>query len=278
MSLAGYFENQHVVLTGGSSGIGRAMADKLVAAGAEVTLIARRAEPLERARDELAKDGRRVHAVALDISNLEDVEAKLGAHLDAHPAHMLVNNAGIAMPGRFLETDFRHYREQMEINYFGAVHMCRAVVPRLVSQGSGHVMNVGSLAGEMGIYGYSAYAPSKFALHGFTECLRAELKPLGVQVSLLLPPDTDTPQHTAEMEHLPEETKAIAGNVKMLSAEQVAELGLRGMAAGRFEIVPGMDGRFTVLGNRLLPGVARWVCDNSAAKVTKPSAARGAAS
>ena len=272
MSLDAYFAGQHVIITGGSSGIGLALAEALVRRGAEVTLAARRPGPLAEAQAKVAaaRAGAKVHALALDVSDLEAVQATLTPHLEAHPAQMLINNAGVAMPGRFLEMDVAQYRDQMDINYFGAVHMCRVVVPHLVAQGRGHVCNVGSLLSVMGIYGYSAYAATKFALYGFSECLRAELKPLGVRVTMLLPPDTDTPQHAAEVAHLPEQTKAIAGNVKMLSAEQVAEACLKGMAAGRFDVVPGMDGRMTVTANRWLPGVARWVCDNAAKKASGP--------
>lgn len=271
MTLAAYFGNQHVVLTGGSSGIGLAMAELLVDAGAEVTLVARRPGPLEEAKAELGKrkEGAKVHALPLDVAAFEDVQEKLGAHVEAHPASMLVNNAGIATPGRFLEQDYTHFRQQMDINYFGCVHTCKVMAPRMVANGSGHIMNVGSLAGVLSIYGYSAYAATKFAMYGFSDALRAELKMHGVKVTHLLPPDTDTPQHAAEMALLPEETKAIAGNVKMMSAEAVAKAGLEGMAAGKFEVIPGMDGRMTILAARLLPGVARWVVDGAAAKVSK---------
>lgn len=272
MSLDGYFGGRHVIVTGGSSGIGLALAEALARLGAEVTLVARREGPLleAKAKVEAARPGAKVHALALDVADFDAVQAKLTPHLEARTAQMLINNAGVAMPGRFLEMDLAQYRAQMDINYFGAVHMCRAVVPHLVAQGQGHVCNVGSLLSVMGIYGYSAYAATKFALYGFSECLRAELKPLGIKVTMLLPPDTDTPQHAAEVAHLPAETKAIAGNVKMLTAEQVADTCLRGMAAGRFDVVPGLDGRMTVTANRWLPGVARWVCDNAAKKVASP--------
>ena len=143
------------------------------------------------------------------------------------------------------------------------------VAPHFVARGAGYIMNVGSLAGVLSIYGYSAYAASKFAMYGFSDALRAELKPHGVHVTHLLPPDTDTPQHAAEQALLPEETKAIAGNVKMMTAEAVAKAGLEGMAAGRFEVIPGMDGRMTILAARLLPNVARWVVDGAAKKASK---------
>jgi 3-dehydrosphinganine reductase len=267
------FRDKHVVLTGGSSGIGKALALRLAELGAELTLIARRANLLEQTRDEIAKHHphAQVHLIAVDVSDADAVERQVGPHLDAHPPDMLINNAGIATPGRFLEQDLDEIRRHMDVNFFGMVHMTRLVVPRLVARGSGHVANVGSLLSVMGIYGYTAYAASKFAMQGFSECLRGELKPHGIQLTMLQPPDTDTPQHTAELEIMPAETKAIAGNVKMLSAESVADALLDGMAAGRFEVIPGLDGRLTVWAHRTLPGLVRWVCDGAQQKAAKAS-------
>jgi 3-dehydrosphinganine reductase len=178
-----------------------------------------------------------------------------------HPTDVLINNAGVVMPGRFLELESKHFREMMDINYFGTVHMCRAVIPHLVARGGGAVLNVSSMAGAIGIYGYTAYAASKFALIGFSEALRGEMGPHKVQVSVCLPPDTDTPQLAFENQYKPKETKAIAGTVKTMAASDVAEQMLAGLAAGSFEIVPGFDGRMTLVAQRWVPGVVRWYSD-----------------
>jgi 3-dehydrosphinganine reductase len=136
----------------------------------------------------------------------------------------------------------------------------------MVERRSGAVCNVSSMAGVIGIYGYTAYAASKFAIIGFSQCLRAELWPHGVRVSVVCPPDTDTPQLEFENRYKPKETRAIAGNVKTMTAEAVAASMLAGMAAGTFEIIPGMDGQVSALAQRLVPGVVRWVCDGSQRK------------
>jgi len=240
---------------------------QLAAMGAELTLIARREGPL---RDAAAKltGAKAVHVLPLDISDEAAVNSRVADHLGAHPANMLINNAGIATPGRFLEQDTSEVRSHMNINFFGMVHMTKAVVPHLIERGGGHIANVGSLLSVMGIYGYTAYAASKFAMQGFSECLRGELKPHGIRVTMLLPPDTDTPQHAAELEIMPRETKAIAGSVKMLTAESVARSLLVGMASNRFEVIPGLDGRMTVLAQRLVPGLVRYVCDSKQQSVS----------
>lgn len=264
-SIQDYFRGKHVLVTGGSSGIGLAAARQLLGAGATVTILARRQALLDEAKAGLGD----VHTVAVDIAEEAQVQDKVGAHLAAHPADMLINNAGIVMPGRFLELDPEHFRSNMAVNYFGAVHMCRVVLPQLVKRGGGHVLNVSSLAGVIGIYGYTAYAPSKFALRGFSEALRAEMWPHKIAVSVCYPPDTDTPQLAFENQYKPSETKAIAGNVKLMSADAVAATMLKGMANGAFEIIPGVDGQVSALAQRVVPGVVRAVCDMSQKKAAK---------
>ena len=265
MSIDTYFSGKHVFITGGSSGIGLAAAQRLVKAGATVTIAARRADVLEAARAEL---GPKALALPLDIANEAEVMARATAHAEAHPVDMLINNAGVVMPGRFLELGTEQFRWMMDINYFGTVHCCKALIPSMQKRGGGHILNVSSMAGVIGIYGYTAYSATKFALSGFSQCLRAEMWPHNIRVSVCLPPDTDTPQLAFENQYKPAETKAIAGNVKTLPATAVAEAMLAGMAGGTYEIIPGFDGWSSALAQRLAPGVVRMVCDASQKKAT----------
>lgn len=261
-----YFSRKHVVITGGSSGIGFAAAQQIVGAGGWVTLVARRPDVLEEAR---AKLGERAWALALDVANEADVMEKMGAHAAAHPIDMLINNAGVVMPGRFLELKTEQFRWMMDINYFGTVHCCKAAIPSMQARGGGHILNTSSMAGVIGIYGYTAYSATKFALNGFSQCLRAEMRPHNIRVSVCLPPDTDTPQLAFENLHKPKETKAIAGQVKTMTAETVANSMLSGMAAGSFEIIPGFDSWSSAFAQRLVPGVVRMVCDSAQDKASK---------
>lgn len=265
MATADYFQGKHVLITGGSSGIGLAAAHQLVGHGATVTLLARRESVLQEAK---AKLGGRAHLVTVDVANLADVRSLVGAHIAAHPADMLLNNAGVVMPGRFLELKDEDFRWMMDINYFGTVNMCRVVLPQMVARGGGHVLNVSSMAGVIGIYGYTAYAASKFAICGLSDALRGEMWPHKVAVSVCMPPDTDTPQLAFENQYKPKETKAIAGNVKTMTADAVASAMLDGMAAGKFEIIPGMDGKVSALAQRWVPGIVRMVCDGAQKKAS----------
>lgn len=273
MSVRDYFTDKSLVITGGSSGIGLAFAQKVAAWCSDVTLVARRRNLLDdAARTIVGTSPRaRIHTLELDVAREEDVARVLGAHLDAHPADMLVNNAGVVMPGRFLELPTKEFRQMMDVNYFGTVHMTKVVAPHLVARRGGHILNVSSLAGVMGIYGYTAYAASKFAVVGLSQALRAEMWPHNIRVSVCLPPDTDTPQLAFENQYKPAETKAIAGTVKTLSADAVAASMADGMAKGTFEIYPDLASRMVALGQGVLPGVARWVCDSAQKKVQPAS-------
>src|SRR4026209_993274 len=111
----------------------------------------------------------------------------------------------------------------MDVNYFGTVNVARAVVPAVVERRAGSVVGVSSAAGLVGVFGYTAYAPTKFAVRGFLESLRGELLPYSIHVGCSFPPDTDTPQLADDNRYKPKETKAISGTIKPLPAEKVAQ-------------------------------------------------------
>jgi 3-dehydrosphinganine reductase len=259
------YRDKRAFITGGSSGIGLAMARQLVQQGAHVAIAARGVEQLEAARtelDALASPGQRVASFTLDVSDRDAVSRVSAAALDALGGiDLLVNNAGIAHPGYAWEIPDEVFERMVQVNYLGTVWVTRAFLPALRAQGHGDVVNVSSIAGLMGVFGYTAYGGSKFAVTGFTEALRQELKPAGIGVSLLCPPDTDTPQLAYEEGLKPAETKALAGSVKPMSAEAVARAMLQGVAAGRPVIVPGLDGWLTVTMARHLPWLARRIMD-----------------
>lgn len=268
-----YFSGKSVVITGGSSGIGFALAKRAVSYGAEVHLVARRRNVLDEAKAKLEGDqpGAQVSVVEVDVAKFDDVEARFGEHFKGRAVDMLINNAGIVKPGRFLELPIEEFRHQMDVNYFGAVHTCRALLPRMIERKAGHIVNVSSLAGVIGIFGYTAYTPTKFALSGFSQVLRAEMWPHNVRVSVVLPPDTDTPQLAFENQFKPAETKAIAGTVKTLTADHVAQAILRGMATGDFEIYCDTASRMSAFAQGVIPGVVRYFCDSAQKKVSPSS-------
>lgn len=234
-------------------GIGLAVARLLTGMDASVTLLARRPEPLAAAAEALSSEcpGAPVRTLALDVTDEAAVASEIPQEMAEQPVDLLVNSAGIAHAGRFLETQPADFRSQLETNYLGTVWMVRAVLPHLLERGRGHVVNVGSIASLEGVYGYSAYAPAKFAVYGLSQVLRAELRPHGLGVSVLLPPNTDTEQLVAERASAPAEMRRINETSRVMNPERVAKALLAGVARGRFEIIPGLD-------SRVMARVHRW--------------------
>ncbi len=140
----------------------------------------------------------------------------------------------------------------MEVNYFGTVYMTKEVLRSMLTQGSGYIVNISSMGGIIGAFGYTAYGASKFAVRGFTDALRQELKFLGIGVSILFPSDTDTPQLDYENEFKPPETKALGNLSGSMTASDVAKITLRGIERGQYFIIPNFEGNFWYLLNRVL--------------------------
>ena len=117
----------------------------------------------------------------------------------------------------------------MDLDYFGTLHCVRAVVPSMLERSSGTIVGVSSGAGLIGVFGYTAYAPAKYAVRGLMDTLRAELKPHGIHVSCAFPPDTDTPGFARENETKPPETVAVSGGIKVMPPAKVAAKIVRGI-------------------------------------------------
>ena len=147
---------------------------------------------------------------------------------------MLVTSAGSSHPGYFEQLDDAVFREQMDVDYFGTLHAVRAVVPSMIERGRGHLVTISSTAGLIGVFGYSAYGPAKYAVRGLAETLRPELAPHGIVVACVYPPDTRTPGFDAENELKPAETERISAAIKPREAEHVA----RAIVAGHREGAP----------------------------------------
>lgn len=258
--------NRVALVTGGSSGIGLEAGKQLAAQGAHVFLAARRVELLDGALKAL--EAARVSPsqcfgiYSVDVSDaaqaagvVEAVTARAGL------PDLVINSAGVVHPGYIQDLDLERYRWMMEINYFGVVNIVKAVLPGMMERRSGQIVNISSAASFLGITGYSAYAPSKVAVNGFSEALRAECKPYGIQVSLAFPPDTDTPQLAYENQYKPLETQAISGTFAPLPAERVARKILEGAAAGKFWIYPNLEVRLMHYGVRFLGGVLHSFVD-----------------
>jgi short-subunit dehydrogenase len=248
------------ILTGASSGIGRALAEQLVRAGARLIVVSRRADRL----DELAASlsgatgqaiplvGDVTHAVVRQAA-VERAERELGG------VDLLVNNAGSGAMGRFDEASADRLRHIMEVNFFAPAELIRAALPLLKHGNRPMVVNVDSVLAHRGVPGCSEYCASKFALRGLSESLRAEFAPLGIGVLCASPARTET--EFFERVINPHETGWPA--IRGMPAERVARRIVAAIRRGKHEIVVSASGKLLVWGNRLLPRVLDYALARS---------------
>jgi short-subunit dehydrogenase len=179
-------QGAHVLLTGGSRGIGPYIARALLSRGANLTLAARSEEDLARVRDELGPD--RVAIAAGDVSVEADREKMLvGAEEAFGPIDVLVNNAGIESVLPFPEFEEDEIRRVIDVNLEAPIQLTRLVVPGMIERGKGHVVNISSLSGMTGPPYHTIYSSTKHGLVGFSAALRNELKGTGVSASVICP-------------------------------------------------------------------------------------------
>jgi short-subunit dehydrogenase len=164
-------------VTGAASGIGRALAWELAVRGCDLALADRDEAGLASVAAEIAKSGRKVTAHRIDVSEPAQIDAFAAAAIAAHPTlNILVNNAGVALLGEFTEIDQAQFEWLMNINFWGVVHGTRVFLPQLSSRPAAHIVNISSIFGIIAPPGQTAYCASKFAVRGFSEALRHELK------------------------------------------------------------------------------------------------------
>lgn len=244
------------VISGGSSGIGLALARELAARGYRLHLLARDPEKLETARQSLT--GAVVGLHALDVADEAAAEAAVVAVMQqVGRIDWLITSAGIADPALFLNEDAGSAHRHMAVNYFGTLNLVRPVARIMKQQGAGRITLLSSAIAFGGIVGYAAYAPSKFAVRGLGEVLEGELSPFGIHVSVACPPDTDTPQLAHEAALRPEATRRLAAGGGLLSAEDVARDIVVGALKGRFLLAPGLLMRAFALFHSLIAPILR---------------------
>lgn len=247
-------------VTGGSEGIGLAVAKDLAREGARVIIIARNQMKLNQAREEILKfaGGQAfVEVASIDVADDSQVKTKLEALVDKMGVpDFLINCAGFAHPGYINELETSVYRQMMDVNYFGIVNTCRVLVPHFIRAGKkAQIINTSSLAGFMGLFGYTGYCASKYAVVGFSQALLAELKPYGIQVSVLCPPNTKTPGLDKENQIKPPEVLKMEEKAKVVTAEEVSATLVKSLGKKKFWIIPTFDGSLALYLSRLAPKI-----------------------
>ena len=228
----------HAVVTGGSSGIGLAVAKELVKNDCKyITLIARNESKLNQAKEELdayvtTNDKKSIIQVySVDVGVVDKVTKAaedICTSNDVPCPTMLFNVAGTSSSAAFVSTDFQEFERLMNINYLGTAYVTRAFLPYMMKKegtDENHprsIMFTSSQAGQLGVFGYTAYSASKYALKGLAEALQMEVGRENITIQLSFPPDTDTPGFEEENKDKPEETRLISETSGLFSAEQVA--------------------------------------------------------
>jgi NAD(P)-dependent dehydrogenase (short-subunit alcohol dehydrogenase family) len=195
-SLAGRVRDKVVVVTGGSSGIGHATALKLAGAGAKVVIVARDPEKLEATRKEIVHAGGRCYTYSCDLSDMAAIDAVAKNILADHTAvDYLINNAGRSIRRAVINSldRFHDFERTMQLNYFGAVRLILAFLPKMVEQKRGHIINISSIGVLSRAPRFSAYVASKSALDAFAECAASEFLDKGIHFTNINMPLVRTP-------------------------------------------------------------------------------------
>ena len=250
-------KGKRVVVTGASSGIGRATAIECARRGANVVVAARRAERLEETAGECRKLGVNADVAVTDVRDPSQCTRLINV---AGQVDVLVNIAGFAIFDPVATAKLDELRDMMETNYFGAVHCIQAVLPQMLERRSGTIVNVASIAGLMGYAGMAGYCATKFALVGFTEALRDEVIKRGVRVALVCPATTDTEFFVkAERGKMPAASRLMLA----ISAERVARAICNSAEKGSYRrtlpLLASMFLRFKEVSPRLAHAVFRVV-------------------
>ncbi|MFP6660605.1 MAG: SDR family NAD(P)-dependent oxidoreductase [Myxococcota bacterium] len=255
-----------VYVIGASKGIGRACAHAFAERGAKLALFSRGAMALNETCADLKNAGAEVFSVPVDAADAQALcEAVAAAVAALGPPDVVINCVGGARPARFEDIDNARFEETLRWNLSTAWNLARAVVPAMET-GGGVLVNTASLAGLIGVYGYTDYCAAKFGVIGFSEALRAELRPRGIDVRVLCPPDTETPGFAEEERTKPPETRAVSRGVKRLSSEAVAAELLRGLARSSFLIIPGRAARLASRLRRFAPRLVEFFMDRAVAR------------
>jgi short-subunit dehydrogenase len=243
-----------VVITGASSGIGKALAFEMAARNAWVVIAARSESKLAAIEAELKKSGKQVLAVKTDVSSEQDCRNLIDAAIDKFGRiDILINNAGISMRALFKDLDLSVIRHLMDVNFWGAVYCTKYALPHLLKV-RGSVVGVSSVAGFKGLPGRTGYSASKFALQGFLETLRIENRKTGLHVLIACPGFTSSNiRNTALAANGTQQGESPMDEKSLMPAEEVAIKITNAIKYRKKIVVITAIGYWTVFINKLFP-------------------------
>jgi hypothetical protein len=246
-----------VLITGASSGIGKETAKIFARVGCKVVLASRNLENLNKVADEIKVFNPDVLVFQTDVSDFKSLDVLVEQTLKGFgKIDILINNAGFGIYGWFHQTPFEEIERIMRVNFLGAVYLTYRVLPFMIKQGSGIVVNISSVVGKRGVSGMSIYSASKFALTGLTEALRVEYKKMGVHFIGVHPGTTDTKFFENARYY---GTDRMQGRFMIMSAEKVAREILKAVIKKKRDIVLTPVGKLTVAINKISPSFVDYV-------------------
>jgi NAD(P)-dependent dehydrogenase (short-subunit alcohol dehydrogenase family) len=256
----GTYRNSVAIVTGGGSGIGKALSEALAASGARVIVADLNGSAAEEVTQAINATGGRAQAETVDVRDAGAVQRLVDdTARDFGGVDYMFNNAGIAIVGEEREVSLEDWRRVLDVNLYGVIHGVRAVYPLMMRQGRGHIVNTASIAGLIPSPLEISYAASKYAVVGLSKSLRIEAAAFGVRVSVVCPGFIDTPIiHNSEIKPGLERSKILAMIPKPMAPERCARAILRGVARNRAVIVVTGHGKLLYWLERACPSLVGW--------------------
>jgi 3-dehydrosphinganine reductase len=267
------FKGKWAIISGGSKGIGKATAKLFVQLGGNVCIVARTLETLNSAAEEIkglkVDENQLVEVISCDMSNGEQVELLFKKHIKEFGVpDYLFNIVGISYPNYTDKLTIEDYKLHMDTNFYGQLNPIITLLPFYMERKEGHIINMSSISGYIGLMGYAAYTPTKFAIVGLSEVLRNEYKQYNIKVSIVYPPDTDTFGLHEEAKTRPEELNIIAERGGLMQPDKVAEIIIKGVLKEKLYIHAGSSKLYWRL-SRLSPKLVHKFTDSDLKKARK---------
>lgn len=267
------YSGKTLLVCGASKGIGKETAKEIVRLGGSVGIVARNADALNQAAKEIeaerASQSQFVETIVCDATDMDALKPLIEAFIGKHGIpEVLINVVGYAYPRYVQDLTLDDFKRNMDANYYGQLVPTLILLPHYMKAKQGHIAFVSSLAAIVGIIGYAAYSPTKGALGGLSETLRHELKPYNIDISVVYPPDTDTPGFEIENKTKPPETAILSEGAKLCTAEKVAEIFVEGLVKRKLTIIFG-ESKMIGLLFRLAPWLVHAVVDSDLRKARK---------